>query len=57
MKRQTSEIIYDRNSPRPDHAAIQDLRCWMLLNHILGRKIAIKAPAAIATRRKRKRAA
>jgi len=40
-----------------DHEAVQNLRCWVLLNHILRKEIEIKAPASVKARTKRKRAA
>ena len=40
-----------------DHDAVQNLRCWVLLHHILRKEIEIKAPESVKARTKRKRAA
>ena len=40
-----------------DHEAVQNLRCWVLLNHILRKEIEIKAPETVKALTKRKNAA
>jgi len=49
-------IDYRKNSPLDDEC-VQALRCWVLLNYIIGKEREIKSPAIIKTGIKRKSAA
>jgi len=49
-------IDYRKKAPR-DHESVQGLRCWVLLNYIIGKEREIKSPAIIKTGTKRKSAA
>jgi hypothetical protein len=54
MKKQTAGTTANRNNPRLDHETVQNLRCWVLLNYIIGKETGIKSPGPIARPAKRK---
>jgi hypothetical protein len=56
MKKQTAGMMDHRKSPHPDHETIQNLRCWVLLNYIIGKEISTSPRARTKTRVKRKSA-
>jgi hypothetical protein len=43
MTKQTVQMIDDYFPPQ--HEAVQTQRCWVVLNAIMGEKIALKSPA------------
>ena len=54
MKKRTAGITANRSNSRLDHETAQNLRCWVLLNYIIGNESGIKSPATIARPAKRK---
>jgi len=45
MTKQTVQMIDDYFPPQ--HEAVQTQRCWVLLNAIIGKKIALTPPASV----------